>query len=174
MINILNSSFNGVSLFKERILPEFSSRNKRITLIAIAIISYGLFCLTAYWFFKCRKTRHIEDPQKLEKKDDPQKLEKQEVQEKPEKEVEEQADPTLRTMTIFLKTRTEEEAGAYKVSESDTIHSFKELIYERRKDYLVEQIRLVWNGRQLEDCRTFADYQIQNKSIIHLVNYNCF
>lgn len=164
MINILNSSFNGVSLFKERILPQFSSRQKQITLIAVAILSYGLICLTAYWYFKCRKAKHVENPQKVEK----------EIEKKPGKEGEEQTDSKLRMMTIFLKTKTEEETGAYKVSESDTIHSFKELIYERRKDYNVDQIRLIWNGRQLEDCRTFADYNIQKENIIHLANHKCF
>jgi len=29
--------------------------------------------------------------------------------------------------------------------------------------------RLIWSGKQLEDEKTFADYEIQNESTIHLV-----
>ncbi|KAK9058721.1 hypothetical protein SSX86_023563 [Deinandra increscens subsp. villosa] len=54
------------------------------------------------------------------------------------------------------------------VKSSDTIYRLKVKIYEREGVRPCEQ-RLIWNGKQLLDEPTLADYNIPNKSTVHLV-----
>ena len=68
---------------------------------------------------------------------------------------------------IYLKTLKGETKTFY-VEPSDTIHFMKCLIY-LTEGLPCEQQRLIFSGKQLEDNRTFADYNIPKYSILHLV-----
>ena len=68
-------------------------------------------------------------------------------------------------MQIFVKTRT----GAtipFEVDQDDTVGSLKLKIQER-EGIPADQQRLVFAGKQLEDDRTLADYNIKKESVIH-------
>ena len=70
------------------------------------------------------------------------------------------------TIQIFIKTMTHKTI-ALNVGPYDTVKYVKFLI-ELKEGIPIHQQRLIFNGHQLEDTRTIADYDIKKKSILIL------
>ena len=70
-------------------------------------------------------------------------------------------------MHIFIKTLSNKTL-TLTVEPSDKIEAIKNMVLDR-EGILVDQQRLIWGGKQLEDGRTLQHYNIQNLANIHLV-----
>ncbi len=79
--------------------------------------------------------------------------------------------PEVNAMQIFAEKITGENIKI-EVESSDTIEAVKEKIYQIDNTYLTEFQKLIFDGKEMEDGRTLADYNVQKEDTIQLLLEN--
>jgi ubiquitin len=70
-------------------------------------------------------------------------------------------------MQIFVKDLTGK-TSTFEFDASTTVQDVKKAINDK-VGIPIDQQRLVWSGKELQDGRTIGDYGVQNESTFHLI-----
>jgi ubiquitin-like protein Nedd8 len=70
-------------------------------------------------------------------------------------------------MQIFIRTLVGKKVP-YTVELTDTILRLKEILQEK-EGIQVEQVRLIYGGKQLEDSKTIQSSQVEAGSTLHMI-----